>query len=83
MLLITILETHNVKQNLEFFTVISSLYPQHDWNYKYNHFSIKEWKTPEFLRNFFEYCEKRLIITKPDDWYNVTLSQVELLGGIY
>jgi hypothetical protein len=42
----------------------------------------KSWKTSLEVRNFFDSLAPQLHISQPDDWYRISGSQVNKLGGM-
>jgi hypothetical protein len=44
--------------------------------------TIKSWKTPELVRDFFDAIGKKLSISNYTDWYRVSRPQILYLGGM-
>jgi hypothetical protein len=42
----------------------------------------KSWKNFEQLRNFMKYLENNLHISKPEDWYRISVRQISKFGGM-
>lgn len=44
--------------------------------------AAKSWKTPRLVREYFESISGRLLISSQADWYRVSQSQLDSLGGL-
>jgi hypothetical protein len=42
----------------------------------------KSWKNSEQLRNFMKCLENNLHISKPEDWYRISVRQISKFGGM-
>jgi hypothetical protein len=45
--------------------------------------SLKSWKTPEDVREYFESVAKELLISDHTDWYRVSNAQISGYGGMH
>jgi hypothetical protein len=44
--------------------------------------TLKSWKTPELVREYFDSIAGRLQIANSTDWYRVSRAQIRSLGGV-
>ena len=71
---------YNIYHNLA--NALSIAFPDHKWIHcLFNKCPKGAWNNPKHLQNFFEYCAEKLNIKNPEDWYKVTKSQIQSLGG--
>jgi hypothetical protein len=59
-----------------------NLYPEVEWKpWKFDKAPRNFWQDPTNQRKFLIDIQKDLQLKSPEDWYNVTTSQIVNLGG--
>jgi hypothetical protein len=57
---------------------LQAVFPEQQWHpWRFSQVPVGYWEDMENQRKYFDWLAKRLKITRPDDWYNVSLSDVK------
>jgi hypothetical protein len=62
-------------------TLLRSIYPQHSKLFRYHGVPSNYWKTVQNRREYFDWVAEILSLNSLDDWYGVSKSKIQKLGG--
>lgn len=61
---------------------LRTVYPDHNWTlWKFHFVPLRYWEDISNLRSFFDWVGTQLEYKQMEDWYSISLSQIQKLGG--